>query len=412
MLAPWRARGSFLLLAAILLAPSLSWGREPAPKESPAEKMMVEEDKRPLDSETAPEKPLDKETDGCNYVRTAHTRIIAEIDGVETDLGPVLLPKLLLDSPDAQLFNHRVEGLYQELVRYYQTVEKPAVTWNYQTEWTDTEIKLSLWETGEAGEGQSCCYTVNLATGKIPYLEDTWKVFPEENHAPELVSTRYEVFLEPSWYGSLVLPEILLDSPDAEAVNREIEIMYRDNAEEIEYYDVEMKKFVTETQVIWDPWWDNVWYTAYQSDGILSVGIMCDNVFGCRHVQRGWNFDLETGRLLRSDELLSRMGVSQADFLEAIRQKLLEFVGLEKDQILENYSTGAFGESKHAEENYLRLCEEIQAGAHDPEAPVIYITDTGEIHLSVWNPSCRYYGDGGDGDWTEELALTFPKNAG
>lgn len=407
MLASWRARGGFLLLAAILLVLFLPWNREPAPKEPPAEK-MIEEGKRPLDSVTAP----DKETDGCNYVRPAYTRIIVEIDGVEKDLGPVLLPELLLDSPDARLFNQRVEQLYQKLARYYQTVEKPAVTWNYQAEWTDTEMKLSLWETDKAGEGQSCCYTVNLATGEIPYLKDTWKGFPAENHAQELVSTRYEGFLEPSWYSSLVLPEILLDSPDAEAVNREIETMYRDNAEEIEYYDVEMKKSMTEAQAIWDPWWDNVWYTAYQSDGILSVGITCDNVFGCRHVQRGWNFDLETGRLLRSDELLSRMGVSQADFLEAVRQKLIEFVGLAKDQILEDYPTGEFEESKHAAENYLRLCEEIRAGAHDPEAPAIYITDTGEIHLSVWNPSCQYYGAGGDGDWTEELALTFSENAG
>lgn len=144
----------------------------------------------------------------------------------------------------------------------------------------------------------------------------------------------------------------------------------------------------------------------------MSVGITRNNVLGCNHVERGWSFDLETGCLLSQEELLSRMGVTPAEVKEAVRRELLAFVESGRDLILEECIHPDDFIAAHAEENYARLCEEIRDGVHDPEAPALYVTDTGELHLSVWDPSNQYYYDSGDGDWTEELAPRFPQSAG
>lgn len=407
MPASWRARGSFLLLAAILLAVSLPGNGVKSilggvTAEAPRAEGRMETAKPVAVRKASAQK------DGLknDYICPAHTRIIAEIDGVEVDLGPVLLPELLLDSPDAQLFNQRVERLYQELVRYYQTVEDPDMTWNYRAELADTEMRITLWETGKAGEGQSCTYTVDLETGKFPCLEDIQGNFLPENHAPELVSTRYEGFLEPSWYGTLVLPEILLDSPDAEAVNQEIEAMYWNGLRKAGTPDEAM----TAEMMFWDTWWDSVSYAAYQYDRMLSVGIRLNNVFGCVHIIAGWTFDVSTGELLSDREVLARLGAAPEDFSEQLRKHVLEIF----DETLAAVLSGdyPYSDAENAQKAYETECQWAREQAFSVEEFPFYVSDTGEIHISRWDSSHRIYGECDCDDWNYEMTLTFPKSAG
>lgn len=147
----------------------------------------------------------------------------------------------------------------------------------------------------------------------------------------------------------------------------------------------------------------HVWYAANTWDGMLSVGILCRNVFGSVHVQGGWAFDLDHGTLLDNQEVLARVGISQ--FVQAVRQELRAMVTQEWDAIAQRSAQPGDVIAEHAEENRDRLLAEIQSGQHDPEAPAVFVTGDGAVCLSVWNPSQEYYYDGGDEDWTTLITL-------
>lgn len=104
------------------------------------------------------------------------------------------------------------------------------------------------------------------------------------NDAPKWVETRYVGFgnerdsTDAEEQGTLYLPRILLNSPDGTAVNRLIQTWYEENQR-----DTKESGQTTSSEAdgppIWDPVWDHVWYTASTWDGMLSVGILCRNVF-------------------------------------------------------------------------------------------------------------------------------------
>ena len=87
--------------------------------------------------------------------------------------------------------------------------------------------------------------------------EKPWEQYPAVNQVPHLVETRYAGFQEPGEYGTLFLPEILLDSPGAEAANQALEELYLEGPREALSYDG------------WEPDWDYVWCEAYEWNGLL-----------------------------------------------------------------------------------------------------------------------------------------------
>ena len=228
------------------------------------------------------------------------------------------------------------------------------------------------------------------------------------NDAPKWVETRYVGFgnerdsTDAEEQGTLYLPQILLDSPDGTAVNRLIQTWYEENRKRTGESG-QTDAFEAGGLPIWDPMWDHVWYAASTWDGMLSVGILCRNVFGSVHVQGGWTFDLDHGTLLDSQEVLARLGVSQ--FVQAVRQELSAMVTREWDAITQWSAQPGDIVVEHAAENRDRLLAEIQSGQHDPEDPAVFVTGDGAICLSVWNPSRGYYYDGGDEDWTVLITL-------
>lgn len=228
------------------------------------------------------------------------------------------------------------------------------------------------------------------------------------NDAPKWVETRYVGFgneggsADAEEQGTLYLPRILLDFPDGTAVNRLIQTWYEENRRDTKESG-QTDVFEADGPPIWDPMWDHVWYAANTWDGMLSVGILCRNVFGSVHVQGGWTFDLDHGTLLDNQEVLARLGVSQ--FAQAVRRELSAMVTREWDAITQWSAQPGDVIAEHAEENRDRLLAEIQGGQHDPEDPAVFVTGDGAVCLSVWNPSQEYYYDGGDEDWTVLITL-------
>ena len=176
--------------------------------------------------------------------------------------------------------------------------------------------------------------------------------------------------------GTLYLPRILLDSPDGTAVNRLIQTWYEENQRDTKESG-QTDALEADGLPIWDPMWDHVWYAANTWDGMLSVGILCRNVFDSVHVQGGWAFDLDHGTLLDNQEVLARVGISQ--FVQAVRQELRAMVTQEWDAIAQRSAQPGDVIAEHAEENRDRLLAEIQSGQHDPEDPAVFVTGDGAV---------------------------------
>lgn len=288
----------------------------------------------------------------------------------------------------------------------------PAVRWERQqskpdhTAWQEAVMRARE----EVKQGAAALQKAQEAAAQRTAPEVVGESVPDlpVNDAPKWVETRYVGFgnerdsTDAEEQGTLYLPQILLDSPDGTAVNRLIQTWYEENRKRTGESG-QTDAFEAGGLPIWDPMWDHVWYAASTWDGMLSVGILCRNVFGSVHVQGGWTFDLDHGTLLDSQEVLARLGVSQ--FVQAVRQELSAMVTREWDAITQWSAQPGDIVVEHAAENRDRLLAEIQSGQHDPEDPAVFVTGDGAICLSVWNPSRGYYYDGGDEDWTVLITL-------
>lgn len=288
----------------------------------------------------------------------------------------------------------------------------PAVRWEQQRSQPDH----TAWEEAvarareEVAQGAAALQKAQEAAAQRTAPEVVGESAPDlpSNDAPKWVETRYVGFgnegdsATPEEQGTLYLPRILLNSPDGTAVNRLIQTWYEENQGDTKGSG-QTDALEADGLPIWDPMWDHVWYAANTWDGMLSVGILCRNVFGSVHVQGGWTFDLDHGTLLDNQEVLARVGISQ--FVQAVRQELRAMVTQEWDAIAQRSAQPGDVIAEHAEENRDRLLAEIQSGQHDPEDPAVFVTGDGAVCLSVWNPSQEYYYDGGDEDWTTLITL-------
>lgn len=203
----------------------------------------------------------------------------------------------------------------------------PAVRWEQQRSQPDH----TAWEEAvarareEVAQGAAALQKAQEAAAQRTAPEVVGESAPDlpSNDAPKWVETRYVGFgnegdsATPEEQGTLYLPRILLDSPDGTAVNRLIQTWYEENQRDTKGSG-QTDALEADGLPIWDPMWDHVWYAANTWDGMLSVGILCRNVFGSVHVQGGWTFDLDHGTLLDNQEVLARVGISQ--FVQAVRQ--------------------------------------------------------------------------------------------
>ena len=416
----WITHVVFAAVSCVLLAISTGAGGTTPPETEPArigpdqtevlETEPAEEAAEPGAEEIRLEMPpVEIETPGevgfenasLRGVRVQAQGVVYGEPGERRYFSEALFPEFLGDSPDIRELNRLIGFRHRNFEESSpdRWADDPEKTFTYAARQEGPLLTVTLlgYFNG-AWQMLDDAYTVDTETGIAPAYQAIRDQFAPVDRSGGLVETRYEGFQDEAAgpTATLHLPRVLLASPDAEAVNQEIADRRRTEGGMYGFEDGDI----------------HVWYEAYQYGGLLSVGIKERNIFDCTHVTGGWTFDLNTGELLDNREVLARLGAAPEDFSEQLRGQVLDILDGALETALEMCGEYDWLDEAAVRETYERECRDAREWAYAPEEFAFYVTDTGEVHLSLWDSSHRVWGDCDCEDWTYERTLTFPQSAG
>lgn len=159
-----------------------------------------------------------------------------------------------------------------------------------------------------------------------------------------------------------VLPEILLDSPDARKCNQEILDTYTPIMEEAQK---ELEDGVSLVNI-------SISYEAYLWQDVLSVVVTVDSCWDMQDYGI-WVFDAASGSLLDQTGLLEKLGVSQEDFIERRKTGVSEWLESTLDGIPDKDSS-----------DFIRSLRERTLADENLDTSVLYLGEDGQPMLCCW----------------------------
>ena len=109
---------------------------------------------------------------------------------------------------------------------------------------------------------------------------------------------------------SMNIPNISADTPDAEAINQQIEQKYGRQVEILQDSIASHTDYYGITQVSWQSFWNGSLLGLVLEVWDSNTGLTSYDVY---------NYDFASGRAVSNSELLRKMGIQKADFLHAVR---------------------------------------------------------------------------------------------